>query len=137
MRHADALPGVHPAPNIQGAPDVYEVENDAVDPDQLIEQAMWSIAPWEGQLVVDLGAGTGFHLPRFHERAGGGWLRGRRPFRRDLSRQPAPTDVAKALRTAPLALTTGALVRILSLVCGSGAVVAQLLPKQWVAGSNP
>jgi tRNA G46 methylase TrmB len=45
------------------------VENRAADPDQLIERAMWRIAPWEGNLVVDLGAGTGFHLPRFHDRA--------------------------------------------------------------------
>lgn len=69
MQKSDALPGVHPAPNIQGAPEVYEIENRAVDPEQLIEQAMWRLAPWEGRLVVDLGAGTGFHLPHFHERA--------------------------------------------------------------------
>ncbi|HEX6817542.1 MAG TPA: class I SAM-dependent methyltransferase [Ktedonobacterales bacterium] len=67
--HSSALPGVHPAPNIQRAPDVYEIENQAVDPEQLIEQAMERIAPWRGKVVVDLGAGTGFHLPRFAERA--------------------------------------------------------------------
>jgi SAM-dependent methyltransferase len=65
----DTLPGVHAAPNIQTAPDVYEIENLAADPDGLIEQAMWAISPWHGKLVLDLGAGTGFHLPRFHERA--------------------------------------------------------------------
>ncbi len=63
------LPGVHPAPNIQGAPEIYEIENRAVDPEQRIEQAMERIAPWQGKVVVDLGAGTGFHLPRFAERA--------------------------------------------------------------------
>lgn len=69
MPDANALPGVHPAPNIQRAPDVYETENRAVDPAQLIEQAMERIAPWQGKIVVDLGAGTGFHLPRFAARA--------------------------------------------------------------------
>ena len=69
MNQPIPLPGVHVAPNIQEAPDVYEIENRAVDPDQLIEAAIWHIAPWQGQIVVDLGAGTGFHLPRFHEQA--------------------------------------------------------------------
>ncbi len=63
------LPGVHAAANIQTAPDVYEIENAAADPDGLIEQAMWQIAPWRDQIVLDLGAGTGFHLARFHEHA--------------------------------------------------------------------
>jgi SAM-dependent methyltransferase len=62
---ASWLPGVHPAGNIQDDPDVYEVENRAADPDQLIEQAMRSIHDWRDALVVDLGCGTGFHLPRF------------------------------------------------------------------------
>ncbi len=69
MPDTDHLPGVHQAPNIQVAPDVYEIENQAVDPDQLIEREMWRIAPWQGKIVVDLGAGTGFHMPRFHEQA--------------------------------------------------------------------
>jgi SAM-dependent methyltransferase len=63
------LPGVHPAPNIQEHPDLYELENRAADPDGRIEQAMWELAPWAGEVVLDLGAGTGFHLARFHRRA--------------------------------------------------------------------
>jgi len=63
------LPGVHAAPNIQTAPDVYEIENVAADPQGLIEQTMWQIAPWRDQIVLDLGAGTGFHIARFHEQA--------------------------------------------------------------------
>lgn len=64
-----SLPGVHAAPNIQKTPDIYESENAAADPDHLIEQAMAAIAPWPGKIVLDLGAGTGFHLARFHESA--------------------------------------------------------------------
>lgn len=62
----DALPGVHVAPNIQTAPDVYEIENLAADPEGRIEDAMQTVANWRGKDVLDLGAGTGFHLPRFH-----------------------------------------------------------------------
>ncbi|HYF62107.1 MAG TPA: class I SAM-dependent methyltransferase [Herpetosiphonaceae bacterium] len=65
----DELPGVHAAPNIQTDPEVYELENQAVDPEGLIEGAMWAIAPWQDRVVLDLGCGTGFHLPRFAERA--------------------------------------------------------------------
>jgi ubiquinone/menaquinone biosynthesis C-methylase UbiE len=66
---ADFLPGVHVAPNIQTAPDLYEIENRAADPEQRIEAAMRSIAAWDGQIVLDLGAGTGFHVPRWHAEA--------------------------------------------------------------------
>ena len=63
------LDDIHPSPNIQGDPDLYEIENLAADPDGLVEQAMWRIAPWADQTVLDLGAGTGFHVPRFHDAA--------------------------------------------------------------------
>ena len=58
---------VHPSPNIQTDSDVYEIENLAADPDGLVERAMARIAPWDGRTVVDLGAGTGFHIARFHD----------------------------------------------------------------------
>lgn len=64
-----AFPGVHPAPNIQDAPDVYEIENQAADPEGRIEAAMAAVVPWDGKVVLDLGAGTGFHLARFHDAA--------------------------------------------------------------------
>lgn len=64
-----SLPGVHASPNIQQTPDTYEIENRAADPDGLIEAAMATIAPWDGKIVLDLGAGTGFHLARFHDAA--------------------------------------------------------------------
>jgi SAM-dependent methyltransferase len=43
----------------------YEIENRAVDPDGVIESAMAAIAPWVERSVLDVGCGTGFHLPRF------------------------------------------------------------------------
>jgi len=61
----DWLPGIHPSDNIQGDPDTYEIENRAVDPDGRIESAMRAIADWAGRDVLDLGAGTGYHVPGF------------------------------------------------------------------------
>jgi SAM-dependent methyltransferase len=60
-----SLPGVIRSPNIWGAPQVYEIENRAVDPDGVIEVAMAAIRPWDGAVVLDVGCGSGFHLPRF------------------------------------------------------------------------
>ena len=57
--------GARPSPNIWTHPDVYELENRAVDPDGAIEAAMQSVRDWAGACVLDVGCGTGFHLPRF------------------------------------------------------------------------
>lgn len=57
------LPGVHAAPNIQNDPDAYEIENRAIDPEGRIDAAISTIADWAGRDVLDLGAGTGFHIP--------------------------------------------------------------------------
>jgi ubiquinone/menaquinone biosynthesis C-methylase UbiE len=57
--------GVIPSPNIWRHPDVYEQENLGVDPAGMIEAAMREIHDWSGQTVLDVGCGTGFHLPRF------------------------------------------------------------------------
>lgn len=61
----DPLPGVVPSPNIWDHPAVYEVENQGVDPDGAIEAAMRRIHDWRGEHLLDIGCGTGFHLPRF------------------------------------------------------------------------
>ena len=61
----DWLPGVHESPNIQVDPDGYEIENRAADPGNRIEAAMRAIAGWDGRDVLDLGAGTGYHIPGF------------------------------------------------------------------------
>lgn len=58
-------PGAVPSPNIWHHPETYEVENRAVDPERHLETAMGAIADWAGPDVLDLGCGTGFHLPRF------------------------------------------------------------------------
>jgi SAM-dependent methyltransferase len=57
--------GSIPSPNIWHHPTTYEVENRAVDPDGVIEPAMRAIRDWTGAHVLDLGCGTGFHLPLF------------------------------------------------------------------------
>jgi SAM-dependent methyltransferase len=61
--------GVLPSPNIWGSPAGYEVENRGVDPAGVIEAAMAAVRPWDAAVVLDIGCGTGFHLPRFARRA--------------------------------------------------------------------
>jgi SAM-dependent methyltransferase len=65
----DLAPGAIPSPNIWHHPDVYEVENRAVDRAGAITDLMRSLAPWAGRDVLDVGCGTGFHLPLFAEEA--------------------------------------------------------------------
>lgn len=60
--------GTRPSPNIWHHTETYEVENRAFDPDGLVEAAIASVLPggsWADMHVLDLGCGTGFHLPRF------------------------------------------------------------------------
>lgn len=59
------VPGAIPSPNIWNTPAVYELENRAVDPDGVLETAMRAIRDWAGADVLDLGCGTGYHLPMF------------------------------------------------------------------------
>jgi SAM-dependent methyltransferase len=63
------LPTAVPSPNIWHHPDVYELENHAVDREQRIEAAMCEIHDWAGLDLLDLGCGTGFHLPRWAQTA--------------------------------------------------------------------
>jgi ubiquinone/menaquinone biosynthesis C-methylase UbiE len=58
-----------PSPNLWQHPATYELENHAFDRDGTIEQTMLAHADWAGRVVLDLGCGTGFHLPRFAETA--------------------------------------------------------------------
>jgi SAM-dependent methyltransferase len=78
-RPTETPAGTVPSPNIWDYPEIYEIENRAVDPNRVIEAAIAELvaesrrdllggaATW-GQ-VVDIGCGNGFHLPRLAERA--------------------------------------------------------------------
>jgi SAM-dependent methyltransferase len=58
-----------PSPNIWHHTATYELENRAVDPDGVIETAMRAVDDWSDRHLLDLGCGTGFHLPRWAEDA--------------------------------------------------------------------
>lgn len=67
--HGRAEPDIRPSPNIWHNPSVYEVENRAVDRAGVLWSAMGARADWDGRDVLDVGCGTGFHLPHFAETA--------------------------------------------------------------------
>ncbi|HYH72631.1 MAG TPA: methyltransferase domain-containing protein [Nocardioides sp.] len=52
-----------PSPNIWNTPELYELENLAADPHGRVAAAMREIADWTGRTVLDIGCGSGFHLP--------------------------------------------------------------------------
>jgi SAM-dependent methyltransferase len=62
-------PGVRPSPNIWDHPETYELENRGVDRAGVLWSAMRSRADWAGRDVLDIGCGTGFHLPFLAESA--------------------------------------------------------------------
>ena len=60
---------VVPSPNIWHWPEVYEIENRAQDAGGAIWAALRGSCNWTNQDIVDIGCGTGFHLPMFAETA--------------------------------------------------------------------
>ena len=54
---------MRPSPNIWNTPELYELENRAADPHGRIVAAMREIGDWSGRALLDVGCGTGFHLP--------------------------------------------------------------------------
>lgn len=59
------MEGARPSPNIWGSPGVYEIENQAFDRDGLVWSAIADLGSWDTKDVLDIGCGTGFHLPHF------------------------------------------------------------------------
>ena len=64
------FPDFRAAPNQGSRPDLYEIENRAVDPGGLVLDAMRALAPWAGRTLVDLGCGSGYWLPGYAAEAG-------------------------------------------------------------------
>ncbi|MFC6704106.1 class I SAM-dependent methyltransferase [Flexivirga alba] len=65
MTQADSPFPAIPSPNIWNSPDTYETENRGVDPDGAIWAAMRQVRDWQDADVLDVGCGSGFHLPFF------------------------------------------------------------------------
>lgn len=54
-----------PAPNIGKNPELYELENDAIARDGRLDAALIGIADWTSKVLLDIGTGTGYWLPRY------------------------------------------------------------------------
>ena len=68
--HAAAkLPDFKPAPNQGGNIDLYELENQALDPGGHLLAAMRARAPWAGRTLLDLGCGSGYWLSGYADEA--------------------------------------------------------------------
>ena len=57
------------SPNIWDHPATYEIENHAFDRLGLVTALLTDVADWTERAVLDIGAGTGFHLPLFAKTA--------------------------------------------------------------------
>lgn len=53
------------APNIADNVEVYERENEALAADGRLDEGLRGIADWSGRVLLDIGCGTGFWLPRY------------------------------------------------------------------------
>jgi ubiquinone/menaquinone biosynthesis C-methylase UbiE len=60
-----AVRGAIRSPNIWHSPRAYEVENRAFDPHGRLDAALREIGDWSGTNLLDVGCGTGYHLPGF------------------------------------------------------------------------
>jgi len=65
----DLNKGVHISPNIQSDPELYEIENNCCDKEKKIESFIASLLDWKNKRVLDIGCGTGYHLPYFSKKA--------------------------------------------------------------------
>ncbi|GAA1154500.1 methyltransferase domain-containing protein [Nesterenkonia sandarakina] len=62
-----ALHDFVPAANQGGDPAVYEIENEAIDPQGTLWEALRRAADWRHKVLVDLGCGSGYWLPKYSE----------------------------------------------------------------------
>jgi SAM-dependent methyltransferase len=82
------IPAPTPSPNIWRSPGLYETLNRAADPDGLVLAALDDLlAGTQVDTLLDVGCGTGFHLPGLAARAG-----------RVIGVEPHPALVAAARR---------------------------------------
>lgn len=63
MAEPDLAPGAVPSPNIWHHPEVYELENRAFDRAGAVTATMLRLGGWADRDVLDVGCGSGFHLP--------------------------------------------------------------------------
>lgn len=69
MNTEGTLPDFVKAGNQGVNPELYEIENGALDRENRVWDALRQKASWEGKRIVDLGCGSGFWLPRYAETA--------------------------------------------------------------------
>ncbi|PRA11283.1 methylase [Arthrobacter sp. MYb211] len=62
---ANELGDFLPAPNQGADPEVYEIENSALDRTGVLFARLCSLAPWAGKVLLDLGCGSGYWLPKY------------------------------------------------------------------------
>ena len=65
----DLNDGFRNSPNIQTDSELYELENIACDPENKIESFLAETCAWNDKIVMDIGCGTGFHLPSYAKKA--------------------------------------------------------------------
>lgn len=82
--------GAIPSPNIWNTPQIYEVENRAVDQEGVADAAMRAVRSWANATVLDIGCGTGYHLPSYAAEAAA-----------VIGIEPHPDLAALARRRAP------------------------------------
>lgn len=65
----DLNAGAHYSPNINDNSALYEIENLACDPEHQIESFFSGLIDLHQKTILDVGCGTGFHLPHFKDLA--------------------------------------------------------------------
>lgn len=63
------FPDFVPSGNQTAAPEIYEIENRAIDRDGIMWNRLQRLARWRGKTLLDLGCGSGYWLPKYHEAA--------------------------------------------------------------------